>query len=387
MHLDRTILESLEQYVGFTAEDLERLRAFAALAEPHLSAVADDFYAAIAAHEDTRDAITGGQPQIDRLKRTLVQWMHDMLTRARDAEYLEKNARIGRVHVRINLPQHYMFTAMNRIRSRLLTIAFEELPTEELPQVALALDRAVDLELAIMLDTYRGDMDRKVRGSARLATIGQLAASIGHELRNPLGVIGSSAFLLRNSSREDDEGEALFEKHVQRIEEQVALCTRTIDNLLDLARDRPPKIARHRLLDSVHNGVEQSGVEPRGAVNLDIPPELLVDADPTDLAHVISNLALNAWQAQGSDPKLWIAAREAPGGVAIVLQDSGPGIRPEDRQRVFDALYTTKARGTGLGLALCRRVLDAHQGEIEVLDCSDGAKFRLWLPTRDVTDG
>jgi signal transduction histidine kinase len=383
MHFDRTAFESLERYVGFTAEDLEDLRGFAPLMEPRLAGVVDDFYATLNAHPEANRIITGGDAQVQRLKHTLVDWLRSMLTVARDDAYLVKHARIGRVHVRIELPQHYMFAAMNRIRCRLLEAAFEELPAEQVPRVTHALNRALDLELAIMLDTYREDMDQRVRASARLAAIGQLAATIGHELRNPLGVIESSLFLLQKAAQGDELDAAAFDKHTARIGAQSRTCLEIINNLLDLARDRPRRVLRHAVLDSVRRGIELSGVAQTVTPSLDMSPTLMIDADPTDLAQVISNLVRNAAQAQDEAPKIWIRAGEAAGGVFLEVRDAGPGVPRQDRERIFDALFTTKARGTGLGLALCRRVLEVHQGDVSLLDSESGAVFRIFVPTRE----
>ncbi|HMR06624.1 MAG TPA: ATP-binding protein, partial [Polyangiaceae bacterium] len=106
-------------------------------------------------------------------------------------------------------------------------------------------------------------------------------------------------------------------------------------------------------------------------------------ADPTDLAQVVANLVRNAAQAQGVEPKIWIRAGETSGGVFFEVRDAGPGIPHQDHARVFDALFTTKPRGTGLGLALCRRVLEAHRGDISLLESDAGAHFRVFLPSRE----
>src|SRR4029453_2033651 len=110
-----------------------------------------------------------------------------------DEEYYELRARIGRMHVRIALPQQYMFTAMDRIRVRLLDVVRTQITADpaKVDRIATALNQILDLELAIMLETYREDLEAKHRNAERLATIGQFAASIGHELRNPLGAVGA----------------------------------------------------------------------------------------------------------------------------------------------------------------------------------------------------
>ena len=121
-----TFLQSLKDYVGFTDRSTQALQSFHAAAAPHFATIIDDFYATIEAHPGARAAITGGSAQIERLKRTLIRWLETLLLGPHDEAYFERRARIGRVHVAIDLPQAYMFTAMDRIRVRLLGVARDE---------------------------------------------------------------------------------------------------------------------------------------------------------------------------------------------------------------------------------------------------------------------
>src|SRR5262245_56008752 len=113
---------NIKLYVGFTAASSSALRELHPIAAPFFPRIVDDFYAAIEAHPGARQAITGGTAQIERLKQTLLRWMDTLLLGPHDEEYFEARARIGRMHVRIALPQAYMFTAMDRIRVHLLDV-------------------------------------------------------------------------------------------------------------------------------------------------------------------------------------------------------------------------------------------------------------------------
>src|SRR3954470_19033338 len=150
------------------------------------------------------------------------------------------------MHVRIALPQAYMFTAMDRIRVRLLDVLRTRLAADPdgVERIATALNQIIDLELAIMLETYREDLVEKNRNAERLATIGQFAASIGHELRNPLGVIESSLFLLRQHLGPEAASARNVAKHLDRIGGEVTRANKTIHDLLDLARNRSPQRRR-----------------------------------------------------------------------------------------------------------------------------------------------
>jgi signal transduction histidine kinase len=275
-----------------------------------------------------------------------------------------------------------MFGAMNRIRVRLFEVAHAVYVGEpkQLRETVTAVDRVLDLELAIMLDSYRAHLAERIRTGERLATIGQLAASIGHELRNPLGIIESSLFLLRQRLDQLGVADAHVDKHREKILRQVKHCGQTITNLLDLARERPATRRSGKLLPIVESAVEQAALPSTVKLSVTIPAELSVDADPEDLAHVVTNLGTNAAEAQRGRGVVELAAERIDGGTVLHVRDQGPGVPADSRERIFDALFTTKARGNGLGLALCRRIAQAHGGEIALVASERGAHFRVFIP-------
>lgn len=384
--MDTRQFENTKHYVGFDDESVAALRAFRPLAEPHFPAIVDDFYATIEAHPEARRAITGGKLQIERLKHTLTAWLSSVLEGPYDEAYLQAHSRIGQVHVRIALPQQYMFSAMNRVRARLFEVAKASVDAGHFAATVAAVNQILDLDLAIMLDSYRQDLSEKVRTAERLATIGQLAASIGHELRNPLGIIESSLFLMEQRMTKLGTSDPLLEKHHDKIVRQVKQCGAIITNLLDLAREHPPQRRRVPLRPLLESACENAGLPPDVHVSLDLPDDISIDADAEDLTHVIVNLLANAAQAQKGSGAIAVGAERHKGGTAVYVHDQGPGVPPEIHHRIFDALFTTKARGTGLGLALGRRIVTAHGGELGLVPSEQGARFRLWIPDLAVED-
>jgi len=377
-----TFFENIKLYVGFTDASSAALRELHPIALPFLQPTVDDFYAAIEAHPGARQAITGGQAQIARLKQTLVRWMDKMLLGPHDEEYYQLRARIGRMHVRIALPQQYMFTAMDRIRVRLLDVVRTQIADDpaKAERIATALNQIMDLELAIMLETYKEDLEAKHRNNERLATIGQFAASIGHELRNPLGVVESSLYLLRQHLKAEAEAPSV-KKHLDRIGSEVVRANKTIHDLLDLARNRPPQRRTTRLHELVDSAAEAALLPAAVTLHASVPADLTSNIDPDQVRQVLANLFTNASQALKGRGQIWVEAEPmADGGARVRVRDDGPGIPAEDRGRVFEALYTTKAKGSGLGLALCRRILEAHGGTVEIEPRSDGASFLLVFP-------
>lgn len=385
--MDLAQFAMVKDYVDFDADSEAALRAFHAVAEPHFASIVDDFYRRVEEVPMARGLITGGKQQIQRLKLTLREWLDVLLKGPYDESYLETRSRIGRVHVRIGMAQELMFTAMNRVRSRLQDVALTTYGNEPetCRRVLRAVGQILDIELAIMLDTYREYLIDKMRASERLATIGQLAGSIGHELRNPLSTIDSSVFLLQARMNRLDIDDAQLHKHHQKIAAQVKHCGKIIDNLLDLARDRPPKRRRAPVSELVHKAIELAALPPEVQVLFQSQENDIVDADIDDLSLVVANLLTNASQAQGWQGSIRVSTERDKGGTVIRVSDSGPGVPIELRHRIFDALFTTRARGTGLGLALCRRILYAHGGEIDLEPSGPGATFRVWVPDRAPT--
>jgi signal transduction histidine kinase len=381
-----TFFESLKMYIGFTAESSAALRELHPIAQPFFVPIVDDFYAAIEAHPDASAAITGGSAQIQRLKQTLLRWIDKMLQGPHDEAYYELRARIGRVHVRIALPQQYMFTAMDRIRVRLLDVVRTKVADPAATQrIATAVNQILDLELAIMLETYRQDLTEKNRNAERLATIGQFAASIGHELRNPLGVIESSLFLLRQHVGPEVAASRNVAKHLDRIGGEINRANKTIRDLLDLARNRPPRRQRTEVHTLVEAAVRASLLPP--SITVEVAPAaagLAIDVDADQVQQVLVNLFTNAAQAiqaASSGGHITVEGEPLPdGGVRLRVRDDGPGVPVEVRYRIFEALFTTKAKGSGLGLALCRRILEAHGGSIELEPSERGASFLLTFP-------
>jgi PAS domain S-box-containing protein len=143
----------LLRYVRWSDEDLQRLRSLAELAAPHYGRIADEFYERVREHEDAH-AVLRDDAQVQRLKSTLQRWMHTLLTSPRDEQYCDERSRIGRVHVRVGLPQRFVPAAMALIHGSLARLADM---LEDAPSVRSSLTRAIDVDLSLMLDTYVED--------------------------------------------------------------------------------------------------------------------------------------------------------------------------------------------------------------------------------------
>ncbi len=153
MSASERVFDELRRYVGFDAKDEEALRELAPQVAPRFATIADEFYQRLVKHEGARRVIVD-EEQLGRLKVTLQNWLHRMLVGPWDAEFCQQRARIGRTHVRIGLPQRYMFGAMNLVRTSLLQAVEDLLGVDQRRGTAIAVEKIIDLELALMLETY-----------------------------------------------------------------------------------------------------------------------------------------------------------------------------------------------------------------------------------------
>jgi signal transduction histidine kinase len=165
MTTTETRFEELKRYVALTAGDAALLRSFRVHATPHFERIAQEFYDRIRQHEAAH-AVFASEAQISRLQRSLVRWMERLFSGVYDEAYFHETTKIGRVHVRVGLPQRYMFTAMALIRSSLTQIA--EARAEAGSRLAGAISRLLDLELAIMLESYHDDFVDRIHHASRL---------------------------------------------------------------------------------------------------------------------------------------------------------------------------------------------------------------------------
>lgn len=237
----------------------------------------------------------------------------------------------------------------------------------------------------------------ELQRAAQLSFVGELAAGLAHEIKNPLaGIQGAVDILIRRRDKNDPEREALegMKHEVQRIDQ-------TVRALLDRARPRLVSVSANSLTDIVGRAVNLARAQSSGAAQdqgIDIqfePPAdpITVSLDPAQIEDAVLNLIINAIEAVDSDGggevKIRVArsqtdSEEGFEEAAIVeIVDDGRGIREEDLNRIFNPFFTTREAGTGLGLPAVRRIARAHGGRVEVKsELGHGSTFTLHLPIR-----
>ena len=237
------------------------------------------------------------------------------------------------------------------------------------------------------------DAQEQLVRSEKLAVLGQLAGGVGHELRNPLGAVKNAAYFLRMvlQKPEPDVAEML-----QILDREVDNCERIISSLLDFAQPRELALRQVHLPEVIEEALARTTVPnlPAQAGNVEVLTRYaealpLITADPDQLGLVFGNLILNAVQAMPGGGRLTITAAYVEGGtvrnpqsaIRIQVSDTGVGISEEHMGKIFEPLFTTKAKGMGLGLAVSKTLLERHGGTIEVeSQVGKGTTFTVRLP-------
>jgi len=226
---------------------------------------------------------------------------------------------------------------------------------------------------------------REVIRAERLAAVGELAAGVAHELRNPL----TSVKLLIQTAAQRPRDRAWTDRQYQVVQEEITRMEKTIQGLLDFAR--PPELhrLRHDLRDTLRRAVnlmEGRAKQEQVTISADLPiGPVLVEGDPEQLHQVFVNLFLNGIEAMTQGGAMSVAiqpSQDGKGACRVVFRDSGSGIPESVMQRIFEPFITSKERGTGLGLAVSRRIVEEHRGRLTAANQpGGGAVFVVELPS------
>ncbi|HAN04407.1 MAG: hypothetical protein A2X29_07075 [Elusimicrobia bacterium GWA2_64_40] len=221
--------------------------------------------------------------------------------------------------------------------------------------------------------------------SEKLASMGQLAAGVAHELNNPLGVVLLYSHLL---AEQCDKDSRVF-SDARMITEQADRCKKIVGGLLNFARKNKPFFRQTSLVRLVDNYFKTATVPPSVTFTIDRSGEdLQAEMDPDQIIQVLTNLVTNALEAMGNTGALTIRTFAEGDSVAFSVSDSGCGIRPENLKKIFEPFFTTKqiGKGTGLGLAVSYGIIKVHRGNITVASNADpaagpaGTTFTVKLP-------
>jgi signal transduction histidine kinase len=201
--------------------------------------------------------------------------------------------------------------------------------------------------------------------SEKLAVLGRLASSVGHELRNPLAVIQNSAYYLKSKVGTD---QTKLLKHLEIIENEIESSNKIIGDLLGFSRNKKAELVPIDLNSTIESSLHRVRLREDIEIIRNMDPNLpIILGDKDQLHQVLVNLIYNAEHAIGrSTGKISITTQKKGTTVELIIQDTGCGIAPEDMDKLFDPFFTTKAKGIGLGLAITKSIIEHQHGKIDV---------------------
>lgn len=244
--------------------------------------------------------------------------------------------------------------------------------------IAVLIGEAVyKFTLSEKLKTTQNELEQ----SRRLSDIGTLAATVAHELRNPLAAIGMASFNIRRKAKNPD-----LDKHLANIEKKIYESDQIINNLLYYSRIKPPHYELVDICDIVKECAAEKKKQFKNMISISVMikalKDALIGADPLQIREVFSNIIDNACDAVvARKGRIKITIIEEGSYIKVSIADNGQGIEKECLSRVFDPFFTTKAKGTGLGLSVCSQIITMHKGLIEIQSQSEkGTVVTISLP-------
>ena len=387
-----THFDELKRLIGFGPADVKQLTSLAERVRRFLPEITEHFYSRLERDATAKAVLEASGAPKERLRATFLRWMEELFEGVYDEQYYRRRVNVGLTHVRIEMPEHLMIAAMSILRTE-LSRRVRVLGLAETGAKLNAVHKLLDLELTVMLETYHAEASARIRAAERaeldarlaetehLANVGQLAATLAHEIKNPLAgisgaiqVIGSS--LPGGSPHKEVIGEVLSE--IDRLDA-------TARDLLIYAHPKPPLRKKLRVGQLLQDTLMQLRQEPavQGLCirydGLECAAEALLDA--AQFRQVISNLLLNAAHACEDGGEVTFRLSSDDGTVRMEVSDTGTGMPAEVGMRPFEPFYTTKAKGTGLGLPICKWIVDSHGGGIKLeSEQGQGTTVTIELP-------
>ena len=214
----------------------------------------------------------------------------------------------------------------------------------------------------------------------KLATIGKLAGIMGHEIRNPLGVIRNSIYFLTMKFKGSMDEKV--KRHMDILQTEIDGCDKIISDVLDFARTKPPSITETEINSVVEASLSKASIPKTVKVQTNLGGNLpKLNIDRAQIQQVFSNIISNAIEAMPKGGELQVTTSQTDTFISIAFKDTGVGIPKENISKLFEPLFSTKPKGLGLGLAACQNIIVLHQGKIEFKSQKgQGATFIVTLP-------
>ncbi|MBK7141287.1 MAG: hypothetical protein IPH75_04310 [bacterium] len=264
----------------------------------------------------------------------------------------------------------YLFGAVATNANHMTSLSQELIEIFFYYTIGILIGLLVDREILIRKRQERTQLE--LERSHRLSLVGQMAAGVAHEIKNPLASIKGAVEILSEESTASSDRE----EFKQIVVGEIKRIDGTIQEFLEFARPKETRLVPLNLSNSLQASLRQTERQIKEAgltVRTAIAPDIWIKGDQEKIHQVVLNLLLNAIEASSAGSSIEVSLSEsADSGASLTIRDHGHGIEPASRARIFEPFYTTKASGTGLGLAIVRSIIDAHGGTIELAFPEDG---------------
>ena len=373
-------IEDIKKYVDFDDSDAETLQRLGPIVEPHLETVADRLYESLQQNEYTNGFFEGDETS-ETLKESLRTWLMAVFDASYGEEHAEGRRQIGESLIRLGLKPQYMFAAVNLVRTEMIKIVVQEDHDIDLTDALTSIERILDIDLAMILDGYwEALLSEKARAGAELAT------RLAHEIRNPLNAIGLNLTLLERKLGSSTDDSDRYVSSLQAIRTELQRVEALTKEIKEYSQPISPTPGWHDF-DALLDEIESAYGPTLEANDIRLQTQIAESAsdvycDAEQIKQAIINLVQNSIESIDNDGTIEIGACTRDGRTVVEVADSGDGMKRTATERAFDLFYTTKASGTGIGLPMVKKIVDAHQGTIDFLNhaSEDGTTVRITLP-------
>ncbi len=386
--------KEIKDYIGFSDEDAQCLHKLHGIVGPYFDDIVDHFYSSLKQNPRTRDVFTGPD-QLDRLCKSLHHWLDEVFSGPYDETYFRRRQHVGRIHVDVGLQPQFMFGAMNIIRIDLVRAVYDQLDrvhteVERSPQQCIeSIERILDLELTIMTQSYWDKlMEMKLEIPSALAT------GLAHEIRNPLNTMGLQLTLLdrrvRDVSKVAEGADERISPILDALRSELERIRTLTSEIMDFAKPVEINPAWHDsadLLDELERVHGPSLQTSHIILETHLEGDARLWCDMDRMRQVLVNLLTNAVEAIDEDGRIIVTIDNAAYGTTLTIEDTGEGMAPALKYRIFDLFFTTKAGGTGIGLPIIKKIVEAHGGSVDVASQPGrGTKFTVFLPRPEIRE-
>ncbi len=379
-------------FLKFNQQDEEHLKALTEVFAPHIPDIVHSFYQHLQGFEETASLLTD-ELITQRLLDVQQRYLERLTEGNYDQQYAAERSQIGHTHNRVGLEPKWYIGTYNLYIHLLIPLicqAYRDEP-ERMQNAILALTKVLMLDMQLAIEAYieRQQLEAQIIQSERFAAIGQLAARVAHELRNPLSSVELNLDLLADEVAEGPEMDvAEANDLLKSIHNEVERLANIVSEYLVFARLPRFEFEQESLntvvqtfTDFIKPQLQQAQITFSIELAENLPFTLL---DAEQIQRVLHNLLKNAIEAMPSGGEFSIQTSVESSRIVLRISDTGVGIPPPDQNRIFDPFFTTKKGGTGLGLSLAGEIIKHHQGSILCRSVVDqGTQFTITFPVRD----